>query len=118
MKLLLLIFKNCIQYGIFRNLWKKSNIVPIHKKGCKQCIVNLCPVSFLPICSKIFERVIFDPVFELLELPVIKVSKWAYQWKMCFSLDITKEAQEVTFSLKSKKTDHLIVYFNDAPVGH
>ena len=32
-KPLSLIFKNCIQYGIFPNLWKKSNIVPIHKKG-------------------------------------------------------------------------------------
>ena len=31
-KPLSLIFKNCIQYGIFPNLWKKSNIVPVHKK--------------------------------------------------------------------------------------
>ena len=33
LKPLSLIFKNCIQYGIFPNLWKNSNIVPIHKKG-------------------------------------------------------------------------------------
>ena len=55
-KPLSLIFKNCIQYGIFPNLWKKSNIVPIHKKGDKQCMVNYRPVSLLPICGKIFER--------------------------------------------------------------
>ena len=66
-KPLSLIFKNCIQYGIFPNLWKKSNIVPIHKKGDKQCIVNCRPVSLLPICGKIFERLIFNPVFEFLE---------------------------------------------------
>ena len=44
MRLLLLIFKNCIQYGVLPNLWKKSNIVPIHKDEGKQCMVNYHPV--------------------------------------------------------------------------
>ena len=35
-----LIFKNCILYGDFPKLLKKSNIVPIHKKGGKYCLVN------------------------------------------------------------------------------
>ena len=65
-KPLSLIFINCIQYGIFPNLCKKSNIVPIHKKGDKWCMSNYRPVSLLPICDKIFERFIFNPVFELL----------------------------------------------------
>ena len=66
-KPLSLIFKNCIQYRIFPNLWKKSNIVSIHKKGDKQCMVNYRAVSLLPICGNIFERLIFNPVFEFLE---------------------------------------------------
>ena len=39
----------------------------MHKKGDKQCIVNYHPVSLLPICGKIFERLIFNPVFEFPE---------------------------------------------------
>ena len=39
---------------------KKGNIVRIFKKGNKQNIRNDCPVSLLPICSKIFERIIYD----------------------------------------------------------
>ena len=66
-KTLSLISKGFIQYGIFSNLWKKSNIVPIHKKGNKQFMVNYCPVLLLPICEKIFERLIFNPVFPFLE---------------------------------------------------
>ena len=47
---------------------------------------------------------------------LLKVSNWAFKWKMTFNPDITKQAQEVFFSRKSKKTDHPDVYFNDAPV--
>ena len=34
-KPLSIIFKNCLQSGSFPNNWKKSNAVPIHKKGDK-----------------------------------------------------------------------------------
>ena len=54
------IFKNCSKCGIFPDDWKKGNIVPIFKKGDKQNIKNYRPVSLLPICSKIFERIIYD----------------------------------------------------------
>ena len=32
-KLLSIIFKQCVDAGIFPYEWKKGNIVPIHKKG-------------------------------------------------------------------------------------
>ena len=47
--------------------WKKSNVVPIHKRGDQQLLQNYRPVSLLPICGKIFERIIFKPIFEYLE---------------------------------------------------
>ena len=67
------IFKNCLKCGIFPDEWKKEN-VPIFKKVDKQNIKNYRPVSLhqnithwiifrcslLPICSKIFERIIYD----------------------------------------------------------
>ena len=56
-----------MQSGFFPNNWKKSNIVPIHKKGDKQLLQNYRPVSLLPICGNIFERIIFNPIFEYLE---------------------------------------------------
>ena len=62
-----IIFKNCLQTGTFPNNWKKSNVVPIHEKVDKQLLQNYCPVSLLPICSKIFERIVFNPMLEFLE---------------------------------------------------
>ena len=33
----------------------------------------------------------------------MKISNWAFQWKMIFNPDINKQAQEVTFSRKINK---------------
>ena len=43
--------------------WKKAHVVPVHKKGDKQCLKNYRPISLLPICSKIFERLIYNELF-------------------------------------------------------
>ena len=57
-----LIFTGSIDTGVYPDTWKKSNIVPVHKKGDKQIVNNYRPVSFLPICSKILEKIIFDSI--------------------------------------------------------
>ena len=62
-----ILFKNCIESGIFPNVWKMSHIIPSYKKNDKCYINNYRPVSLLPICSKIFERIIYNPVFSYLE---------------------------------------------------
>ena len=59
-----IIFKQCLQTGVFPSEWKKGNIVPIHKKGDKQMLQNYRPVSLLPICGKILERLMFNEMFE------------------------------------------------------
>ena len=60
-----------LQYSLenecFPNEWKKVNIVPIHKKDDKQLIQNYRPVSLLPICGEIFEKIIFNSLFKYLE---------------------------------------------------
>ena len=58
-----MIFKQAFLAGVFPSEWKKENIVLIHKKGEKQNIKNCRPVSLLPICRKIFKRLIFNKMF-------------------------------------------------------
>ena len=55
-----LIFRNSMAAGTFATQWKKANIVSVHKKNDKQIVSNYQPVSLLPICSKIFEKLIFN----------------------------------------------------------
>ena len=44
---------------------------------------------------------------------LIKISDWAFQWKMRFNPDPKKQAQEVIFSRKINKTDHPPLCFNE-----
>ena len=44
---------------------------------------------------------------------LVKVSSWAYQWKMSFNSDPSKQAQKVIFSRKTKKDYHPPLAFNN-----
>ena len=58
-----MIFKQAILTGVFTSERKKGNIVLIHEKNDKQNMNNHLPVSLLPICGKIFERLLFNKMF-------------------------------------------------------
>ena len=58
-----MIFSQALTSGSFPSEWKKGNIVPIHQKYDKQNLINYRPVSMLPICGKIFERLFFNEMF-------------------------------------------------------
>ena len=44
------------------------------------------------------------------------IHNWAFQWKMNFNPDPTKQAQEVIFSRKTKKLSHPLLVFNNGNV--
>ena len=66
-KPLTLPFENCLASGEFSNFWKKSNIVPVHKNGDKQLIKDYQPVSLLPICGKLMEKLMLISVFNFID---------------------------------------------------
>ena len=62
-KPLALIFRDCINKGVFPDDWKRAHIDPIHKNNERNLLKNYRPISLLPVCSKIFEKIIFDSIF-------------------------------------------------------
>ena len=50
----------------YPDIWKRSNIIPVHKKNGKQLVNNYRPISLLPIFRKILEKVIFDRIYGFL----------------------------------------------------
>ena len=47
-------YKDCIETGTYPNAWKKSSIVPVHKKGDKQVVNHYRPVPLLPVFGTAF----------------------------------------------------------------
>ena len=100
--------------------WRASRI-------CLRASIILVYINDLPknlsSTAKLFadDTSIFSVVYDIslssLQLnDLIKISNWAYQWKMSFNPEVTKQAQEVVFSCKSQKVIHTTVYFNNSPV--
>ena len=52
------IFNFCIENGIFPESLKISKVIPIYKSGAKSEVNNYCPISLLPVLSKVFEKVL------------------------------------------------------------
>ena len=58
-----IIYENILSSGIYPGIWKSANLTPIHKKGDKQLVNNYRPISLLPICGKIFEKLVFNQLY-------------------------------------------------------
>ncbi len=49
--------------GVFPSMWKLANVIPLHKKESFTQCNNYRPISLLPCISKVFERIIFNHIF-------------------------------------------------------
>ena len=62
LKPLTVLFRNSIKSSCYPDIWKKSNIIPVHKKNNKQLVENYRPISLLPILVK-YSKILFSIEF-------------------------------------------------------
>ena len=60
---LMLVFETALKGKIFPDIWKKVNVVPVHNQEEKNLLKNYNPISLCPIFSKVFERIIYNSLF-------------------------------------------------------
>ena len=65
-KPLTFLFKTSLRSSHYPDIWKKSNIIPVHKKNDKRLVNNYRPISLLPVFGKIFEKIIFNKIYMFL----------------------------------------------------
>ena len=58
-----LIFDQSLKEGKFPEICKAANVVTVDKKEDKCLVKNYRPISLLPIFAKVFERVIYNSLF-------------------------------------------------------
>lgn len=65
------IYNACLQEGIFPNIWKKANIIPVYKSGDKHNVENYRPISILSTLSKVFESLIHSKIYPSIQSIII-----------------------------------------------
>ena len=75
-----IIFQNDLRLGKFPSEWKIVNVVPTFEKGEKWCIENYRPVSLLPVCGKVFERLLYNNMFSFLSENELIAPKQSRFW--------------------------------------
>ena len=58
-----IIVTNCLRQGVFPEIWKCTNVVPVHKKNEKNVKSNYRPISLLPFFGKMFEKLVYDSLY-------------------------------------------------------
>ena len=91
-----------LEEGVFPDDWKKSKVVPIYKNDAKILIKTYRPISPLPIVSKIFERLMFNFLFDyFIQNTVFTECQCCFIPAICVLLNL--------YQLSKKSTKVLIV---------
>ena len=60
------IFTKSIITGIYPIEWKTARVTPVFKKGVKSDLNNYRPISVIPAVSKVFEKIVYDQLYQYL----------------------------------------------------
>jgi len=66
-RILMLIFNTSIETSTFPVSWKIARVSPIYKEGEKSENSNYRPISVLPVLSRLFEKLIYDQLYQYLD---------------------------------------------------
>ena len=61
-----LIFTKSLSESKFPNAWKFANVQPVHKKDSRETKSNYRPISLLPVCGKILEKIVYNDLYTFL----------------------------------------------------
>ena len=76
-----------------------------------------CNPKLFPDDNSLFVTVhIINKATNDLNNDLTKIVKWAFQWKINFNTDISKQAHEAIFSYKRFTASHPLLTFNNIPV--
>ena len=60
------IFNSSIKSGVFPQEWKCAKVIPLFKQGDHSDLNNYRPISIIPVVAKVFERIIYDQIYDYL----------------------------------------------------
>ena len=64
---LAVLFNKSLETGIFPDIFKNADVVPLYKCGERNLTTNYRPISLLPTLSKLLEKVVYNRVYTFLD---------------------------------------------------
>lgn len=98
--------------GKFPTELKRSVVKPLHKTGARSELGNYRPITLIPILSKIFEKVMYDKVYNFLSVErLLKEEQFGFRRNSSTTLACFNLIKELTQNLNNKL--HTIAIFLD-----
>ena len=110
--LLAKLYNNCTDAGIFPQIFKTGKITPIFKKGNKELLENYRPVSVLPIFGKIFEKILYNRLYNFFTKENV-LSKNQYGFRKRHSTVHALHSSVRMIELARQNKLHTVVIFID-----
>lgn len=60
------LFNMSLVSGIFPDAWKYARVTPLFKQGDSSIVNNYLPVSVVLVIAKVFERIVYDQLYNFL----------------------------------------------------
>ena len=107
-----ILFNISFRTGSLPTEWKMANIVPVYKKGDKNCIENYRPISLTCMVSKIFEKCIRDELLSHCKELIHDTQHGFIPNKSCFT-QLLPFSHDISLGLNSGELID-VVYFDFA----
>ena len=98
------LFNNCIVNGVFPDILKIAEVLPLHKSGCKMSCSNFRPISLLNILSKLFERCLHTRLYKFCTLNnILSRNQFGFRNKSSTENAVIKICDEIANSFNNKE---------------
>ena len=106
------IFQTAVNKGVFPERWKESWTSPIFKRGSRSEVSNNRPVTLLDTTSKVFERVIFDQLYEHVR-PYLHESQFGFRQRRSAITQMLLYLDELYRNFDDKSVENLHACYID-----
>ena len=110
-RLLKPLINESLDNGVFPNVLKIANIIPVFKKGERENLNNYRPIALLPVLSKVFEKVLNAQLTKVIENGFIDDNQYGFRQGHSTEDAVLKFADKVQKELSTK--NHVVSVFVD-----
>ena len=102
---LTLLFNMSLRTGVFPDILKIANIIPIYKDGSRLNPANYRPISLLPIIGKILEKIIYTRLYKFMEkYKIINKQQYGFQKNKSTEHALIDIHEHILQSIEHKET--------------